>query len=89
MGPNSTRVQKKMMCGVKFPKFLILKSPKKMKNLIGQFYGECKKAKSGAGADEVINSKWLAYDSMSFLKDKNKPCETSEAGIEVSRNIIY
>lgn len=62
-----------------------------MKNLIGQFYRECKfkKAKSGAGADEVINSKWFAYNSMLFLNDKNKPCETSEAGIEVSRNIIY
>lgn len=66
-----------------------LEVEKKMKNLISQFYRECKKAKSGAGADEVINSKWFAFNSMMFLKDKNKPCETSEAGIEVSHNIIY
>lgn len=57
---------------------------KKMKNCICQFYRECKKEKSGSGADEVYNTKWFAFKSLMFLKDKNKPLSTSEAGIEVS-----
>lgn len=55
---------------------------KKMKNLIGQFYRECKRMKSGAGTDEVVESKWFAFKSLMFLKDKNKPRTTTEAGIE-------
>lgn len=58
---------------------------KKMKNVIGQFYRECRKTKSGAGTDEVTESKWFAFNSLMFLKDKNKPRVTSDAGIEVSK----
>lgn len=57
---------------------------KKMKNCICQFYRECKKEKSGSGADEVYITKWFAFKSLMFLKDKNKPLTTVEAGTDVS-----
>lgn len=61
----------------------------KMKKLIGQFQRECK-LKSGSGADSV-KSKWFAFDSLQFIKDKAAPRQTREAGLhnlnEVSKNI--
>lgn len=65
----------------------------KMKKLIGQFQRECKKLKSGSGADSV-KSKWFAFDSLQFIKDKTTPRQTREAGLcgqhnrnEVSKTI--
>lgn len=50
---------------------------RKLKNLICHFSREVKKerdsAKSGNGRDEVFKSKWFCYDSMLFLKDRNRP----------------
>jgi hypothetical protein len=65
----------------------------KMKKLIGQFQRECRKLKSGSGADSV-KSKWFAFDCLHFIKDKTTPRQTREAGlaglhnrIEVCKNI--
>ncbi|KAJ8929167.1 hypothetical protein NQ314_018170 [Rhamnusium bicolor] len=48
---------------------------RKLKNLICQFSREVKKerdsVKSGTG-EEVYKSKWFAYQSMEFLKDRNR-----------------
>lgn len=56
---------------------------RKMKNLIAQFYRERKKIssmkKSGSGA--VLISKWFAYNSMLFLRDKNKIRKCREGGL--------
>lgn len=49
---------------------------REMKNLICTFSREVKKerasVKSGAGNEEVYKSKWFAYQSMEFLKDRNR-----------------
>lgn len=61
---------------------------KKIKSLIGQFQREIKKSKtkSGDGVDDIYVSKWFAFQSLMFLKDKNKPRPTLEGGInEVSK----
>ncbi|KAL4720031.1 hypothetical protein ACJJTC_014225 [Scirpophaga incertulas] len=55
---------------------------KKMRSLIGQFQRECKKPKSGAGADDI--PKWFAYKKLLFLKDRNKPEETVDGGLSVN-----
>ncbi|KAL4704559.1 hypothetical protein ACJJTC_012276 [Scirpophaga incertulas] len=55
---------------------------KKMRSLIGQFQRECKKPKSGAGADVI--PKWFAYKKLLFLKDRNKPEETVDGGLSVN-----
>uniref|UniRef100_A0A1E1WPP3 MADF domain-containing protein n=1 Tax=Pectinophora gossypiella TaxID=13191 RepID=A0A1E1WPP3_PECGO len=60
---------------------------KKMRSLIGQFQRECKKPKSGAGADDI--PKWFAYKKLLFLKDRNKPEETVDGGLSVSNNFNY
>lgn len=69
---------------------------KKMRCLIGQFQREVKKChalkKSGAGSDDIYESKWFAFKLLLFLKDKNKPRETIEAGIlneNVSNSHFY
>lgn len=41
------------------------------------------KGKSGDGVEED-DSKWFAFQSLLFLRDKWKPHKTTEAGIEVS-----
>lgn len=50
---------------------------RKLKNLLSHFAREIKKekeaVKSGSGSEEVYKSKWFAYQSMEFLKDRNKP----------------
>lgn len=50
---------------------------RKIKNLVSHFTREVKKekesAKSGVGTEEVYRSKWFAYQSMLFLKDRNCP----------------
>lgn len=56
----------------------------KMKKLIGQFQRECKKLKSGSGA-EAVKSKWFAFDSLQFLRNKTAPRHTREAGL---RNVL-
>lgn len=56
----------------------------KMRKLIGQFNRESKKGKSGSGADEV-NRKWFAYKLLLFLKDKNLPNHSREAGFADSQ----
>lgn len=55
---------------------------KKMRCVLGQLQRDQKKIKTGMGADEVYISKWFALNLLLFLKDKNKPRETTEAGIE-------
>jgi len=49
---------------------------RKLKNLVSHFSREIKKekssAKSGAGGD-VYKSRWFAFDSMMFLRDRNEP----------------
>jgi hypothetical protein len=49
---------------------------RKLKNLICHFSRETKKerdsTKRGAGSDAVYKSKWFCYDSMLFLKDRNR-----------------
>lgn len=48
---------------------------KKIRGLLTVFAREVKKEKdsrrSGAGANEVYNSKWYCYTTLSFLKDRN------------------
>ncbi|XP_072400641.1 uncharacterized protein [Diabrotica undecimpunctata] len=61
----------------------------KIKNLQSQLAREIKKTKdgnkSGSGTDDVYKSKWFAYESLRFLRDKNKTRETldSEVSTEV------
>lgn len=54
---------------------------RKLKNLISHFSREIKKEKdsiksykSGSGS-KVYKSKWFAYQSMKFLREKNRPKE--------------
>ncbi|XP_041981318.1 uncharacterized protein LOC121734767 [Aricia agestis] len=50
---------------------------RKIKNLTSHYYREKKKSdssnKSGAGTDEIYQSKWFAYKSLHFLRNKNMP----------------
>lgn len=57
-----------------------------MKRAIGQFQREQKKSKSGDGRDDVTETKWFAFKSLFFLKDKNKPRQTQEAGLVIQVN---
>nr|XP_033340363.1 uncharacterized protein LOC117228625 [Megalopta genalis]XP_033340364.1 uncharacterized protein LOC117228625 [Megalopta genalis] len=53
---------------------------RKMKNLLSHFSRELKKEqqtmKSGAGSEDIYRSKWFAFESMSFLRNRNKPRTT-------------
>lgn len=52
---------------------------RKLKNLLCHLSREMKKekdsVKSGGGTEEVYKSKWFAYESLLFLKDRNRPRE--------------
>lgn len=61
---------------------------RKIKNLVCHLSRELKKErdsrKSGAGTNETYyKSKWFCYDSMLFLKDRNRPRETIDTHIQV------
>lgn len=48
---------------------------RKLKNILSTFAREHKKTvtkKSGSGSDDVVTTKWFAYQSLLFLKDRNK-----------------
>ncbi|KAK5647823.1 hypothetical protein RI129_002715 [Pyrocoelia pectoralis] len=53
---------------------------KKIQSLLASFRREKQKLKptSGMGTEEVYNTKWFAFSSLLFLKDKNKPRETQD-----------
>jgi len=56
---------------------------RKLKNLICHFMREVKKVKqqhSGDSADDVYYSKWFAFKSLEFLKDRNDCRPTIETG---------
>ncbi|KOC71068.1 hypothetical protein WH47_07212 [Habropoda laboriosa] len=53
---------------------------KKIRMLIGQFQRELKKGKNGDGADAPYKSKWIFFKTLLFLKDKNEPRHSTEAG---------
>lgn len=52
-----------------------------MKHLINQSY---KRIKSSAVTDKVVESKWFAFKSLMFLKNKNKSRLKTEARIEAN-----
>lgn len=53
---------------------------RKIKNLTSHYYREKKKCdssnKSGAGTEEIYESKWFAYKPLHFLRNKNVPTGT-------------
>ncbi|XP_060807387.1 uncharacterized protein LOC132903348 [Amyelois transitella] len=55
---------------------------RKIKNLTSHYYREKKKEdnsnKSGAGTDDIYHSKWFAYKSLNFLRNKNVPTGTTD-----------
>lgn len=55
---------------------------RKLKNLLSHFARENKKEKeirtTKNGSSICYKSKWFAYDSMQFLKERNKSKETTE-----------
>lgn len=58
---------------------------RKLKNLICHLSREIKKekdsVKSGSGPDEAYKSKWFAYQSMEFLKYRNRPREMTDTQV--------
>lgn len=58
---------------------------RKLKNLICHFSREIKKekdgVKTGSGIEEAYKSKWFAYQSMEFLKDRNRPRKMTDAQV--------
>nr|CAH7720345.1 unnamed protein product [Callosobruchus chinensis] len=48
---------------------------KKMQSLLASFRREKQKLKttSGMGSEEIYDTKWFAFKSLLFLKDKNQP----------------
>jgi len=58
---------------------------RKLKNLLCHLSREIKKekdsVKSGGGTEEVYKSKWFAYESMLFLKDRNRPKEMTDTQV--------
>lgn len=52
---------------------------KKMRALIGQFQRESRKGKSGDGTDS--KPKWIFFNMLLFMKDKNQPRHFTEAGL--------
>lgn len=62
---------------------------KKMQSLLASFRRERQKLKtiSGMGAEEVYDTKWFAFKSLLFLKDKNQPVETQDTEGNVSKTI--
>lgn len=62
---------------------------KKMQSLLASFRRERQKLKtiSGMGAEEVYDTKWFAFKSLLFLKDKNQPVETQDTEGNVSKII--
>lgn len=68
---------------------------RKLKNLICHFWREVKKVKqhrSGDGADNVYCSKWFAFKSFEFLKDRNdcRPTiETDTVQVCIIKHCIF
>lgn len=63
---------------------------RKLKNLICHFSREIKKEKDSvksASGTEVYKSKWFAYRSMEFLKDRNRPRKMTDT--QVIKYFIY
>lgn len=60
---------------------------RKIKNLLSHFARELKReansTKSGSGSDNVYKSKWFAFDSMQFLRDRNKPRNTTDTEVSL------
>lgn len=60
---------------------------RKIKNLLCHFSRELKKEresiKSGSGSNDVYKSKWFCYNSLSFLKDKNRPKRMTDTHTQV------
>lgn len=58
---------------------------KKIRYLLSHFSRELKKEtkKSGSDTDEYYRSKWFAYQSMQFLRDKNKTKNTIETQVSL------
>ncbi|XP_050502839.1 uncharacterized protein LOC114332164 [Diabrotica virgifera virgifera] len=54
---------------------------KKMRMLIGQFQRELKKGKSGDEVDAHYKTKWLFFNMLFFLKDKNEARHSTECGL--------
>lgn len=67
-----------------------LKVMKKLDTLAEQFRWEVRKLKpiSDSGTDEVYNSSWFAFNSLTFLLDEMKPRSKPSAGMEVC-NMSY
>jgi len=65
---------------------------RKIKNLVCHLSRELKKeresTKSGAGTDQVYKSKWFCYDSMLFLKDRNRSRGMTDMHMQVIYSII-
>nr|CAI5819987.1 unnamed protein product [Callosobruchus analis] len=53
---------------------------KKMQSLLASFRREKQKLKttSGMGSEEIYDTKWFAFKSLLFLKDKNQPVKTQD-----------
>lgn len=62
---------------------------KKIQSLLASFRREKQKLKttSGMGAEEVYDTKWFAFKSLLFLKDKNRPVQTEDTEGKVSKII--
>lgn len=59
---------------------------KKMQSLLASFRREKQKLKttSGMGTEELYDTKWFAFKSLLFLKDKNRPVQTQDTDGNVS-----
>nr|CAI5845696.1 unnamed protein product [Callosobruchus analis] len=60
---------------------------KKMQSLLASFRREKQKLKttSGMGSEEIYDTKWFAFKSLLFLKDKNQPVKTQDTEGNVSK----
>nr|CAH7747610.1 unnamed protein product [Callosobruchus chinensis] len=60
-----------------------------MQSLLASFRREKQKLKttSGMGSEEIYDTKWFAFKSLLFLKDKNQPVKTQDTERNVSKII--
>lgn len=65
---------------------------RKIKNLVCHFSRELKREregiKSGASSDDAYKSKWFCYDSMLFLKNRNRPRRMTDSHNQVVHTIF-
>lgn len=58
----------------------VTNNKKKIESLQGSYHRERQRQdtshRSGAGTDDLCQSKWFAFNEMQFLKDKYKPRQT-------------